>query len=150
MIAVNERDLKRLLTEPIDSYHGDRTHLVLNKRTPNAQVPSMARGCAICQPRLGELHNRYDRGAYSSYPWRHCSARSREWIGSSESRTHTGNGVRFLVESLASSETTGATKAQTQTPCVSFGFVFSCFELWRSTAAQMEVGSTIAQEAKWV
>src|ERR1700730_13106948 len=44
-------------------YHDDRTHLGLNKGTPNARVTSPARGRVIRQPRLGGLHHRYDRAA---------------------------------------------------------------------------------------
>ena len=63
IIAVNERHLKRLISEYIDYYHDDRTHLGLNKGTPNARIPSMALGRVIGRARLGGLHHRYDRAA---------------------------------------------------------------------------------------
>ena len=63
VIAVNERHLKRLLTDYVNYYHEDRTHLGLNKGTPNARVPAVTRGRVIAQPRLGGLHHRYDRAA---------------------------------------------------------------------------------------
>jgi transposase InsO family protein len=63
VIAVNERHLKRLLTDYVNYYHEDRTHLGLNKGTPNARVPAVARGRVIGKPRLGGLHHRYDRAA---------------------------------------------------------------------------------------
>ena len=37
VIAVNERHLKRLLSEYVRYYHEDRTHLGLGKGTPNCQ-----------------------------------------------------------------------------------------------------------------
>jgi putative transposase len=63
VIAVNERHLKRLLTNYVTYYHEDRTHLGLNKGTPHAQVPAVARGRVVADPRLGGLHHRYDRAA---------------------------------------------------------------------------------------
>ena len=63
IIAVNERHLRRLLTDYVNYYHRDRTHLGLNKETPDARVPAVARGRVIGQPRLGGLHHRYDRAA---------------------------------------------------------------------------------------
>ena len=63
VIAVNERHLKRLLTNYVTYYHEDRTHLGLNKGTLNARVPAVARGRVVGEPRLGGLHHRYDRAA---------------------------------------------------------------------------------------
>jgi putative transposase len=63
VIAVNERHLKRLLTNYVTYYHEDRTHLGLDKGTPNARVPAVARGRVVGEPRLGGLHHRYDRAA---------------------------------------------------------------------------------------
>jgi putative transposase len=62
VIAVNERHLKRLLTNYVTYYHEDRTHLGRNKGTPHARVPAVARGRVVADPRLGGLHHRYDRG----------------------------------------------------------------------------------------
>ena len=50
VIAVNERHLKRLLSEYVCYYHEDRTHLGLRKGTPDYD-------------RLGGLHHRYVRAA---------------------------------------------------------------------------------------
>ena len=63
IIAVNERHLKRLLSEYVDYYHEDRTHLGLGKGTPNGRTPSAASGRVLSQDRLGGLHHRYDRAA---------------------------------------------------------------------------------------
>jgi putative transposase len=63
IIAVNERHLKRLLSEYVRYYHEDRTHLGLGKGTPGRRTRSMARGCVLSHERLGGLHHRYDRAA---------------------------------------------------------------------------------------
>jgi len=63
VIAVNERHLKRLLSEYVRYYHEDRTHLGLGKGTPNYRQPSLATGCVMAHDRLGGLHHRYDRAA---------------------------------------------------------------------------------------
>jgi transposase InsO family protein len=66
VIVLNERHLKRLMTEYVCYYHDDRTHLGLDKQTPaardaaksptvNAKVHSI--------PRLGGLHHRYGLAA---------------------------------------------------------------------------------------
>jgi len=63
VLAVNERHLKRLLSEYISYYHEDRTHLGLGKGTPNYRQPSLASGCVMVHDKLGGLHHRYDRAA---------------------------------------------------------------------------------------
>jgi putative transposase len=63
VIAVNERHLKRLLSEYVRYHHEDRTHLGLGKRTPNGRIRSVASGQVVSQERLGGLHYRYDRAA---------------------------------------------------------------------------------------
>src|ERR1035438_781061 len=62
-IAVNERHLKRLLSEYVRYYHEDRTHLGLGKGTPNCRTPSRSSGSVLSEKRLGGLHHRYDRAA---------------------------------------------------------------------------------------
>src|ERR1700674_3654179 len=42
IVAVNERHLKRLLSEYVRYYHEDRTHLGLGKGTPNGRIRSAA------------------------------------------------------------------------------------------------------------
>src|SRR5882672_7508702 len=44
IIAANESHLKRLLSEYVDYYHEDRTHLGLGKGTPHSRIPSTALG----------------------------------------------------------------------------------------------------------
>lgn len=65
VIVLNERHLKRLMTEYIRYYHDDRTHLGLDKQTPVCRV-AVERGSGskvIAMPRLGGLHHRYDLAA---------------------------------------------------------------------------------------
>jgi putative transposase len=63
IIGLNERHLKRLLSEYIRYYHEDRAHLELAKETPNFRSRSGAPGPVLSHDRLGGLHHRYDRAA---------------------------------------------------------------------------------------
>src|ERR1700730_611798 len=63
VIALNERHLKRLVSDYISYYHEDRTHLGLHKRTPAGRSCASAHGPVISRRRLGGLHHRYDRAA---------------------------------------------------------------------------------------
>jgi transposase InsO family protein len=63
VIAVNERHLKRLLSEYVRYYYEDRTHLGLDKGTPGGRLRSASSGRVIGRARLGGLHHRYDRAA---------------------------------------------------------------------------------------
>ncbi len=63
IIAVDERHLKRRLSEYIRYYHEDRTHLGLGKGTPDGRTRTVAAGHVLSHPRLGGLHHRYDRAA---------------------------------------------------------------------------------------
>ena len=63
MVALNERHLKRLLSEYVRYHHEDRTHLGLEKGTPAGRIRSTARGQVLSQLRLGGLHHRYHRAA---------------------------------------------------------------------------------------
>jgi hypothetical protein len=63
IIAIDERHLKRLISEYIRHYHEDRTHLGLEKGTPNARNRALASGRVLTRERLGRLHHRYDRAA---------------------------------------------------------------------------------------
>src|ERR1700680_1220753 len=62
-IALNERHLKRLLSEYVSYYHEDRTHLGLGKGTPRQRPTCATHGCVLSYDRLGGLHHRYDRAA---------------------------------------------------------------------------------------
>jgi putative transposase len=63
VIVLNERHLKRLLSEYVRYYHQDRTHLGLRKETPGGRIRSVTRGRVTAQARLGGLHHRYYRAA---------------------------------------------------------------------------------------
>ena len=63
VIVVNERHLKRLLSEYVRYYHEDRTHLGLEKGAPGGRVCSRTFGRVLSLDRLGGLHHRYDRAA---------------------------------------------------------------------------------------
>jgi transposase InsO family protein len=63
VIALDERHLKRLLSQYVSYYHDDRTHLGLEKQTPAGRARSLENGTVICQQRVGGLHHRYDRAA---------------------------------------------------------------------------------------
>jgi len=66
VIVLNERHLKRLMTEYVGYYHDDRTHLGLAKQTPagrKAERSGRAKGQVVSMPRLGGLHHRYDLAA---------------------------------------------------------------------------------------
>jgi transposase InsO family protein len=63
VMAVNERHLKRLLSEYVHYYHEDRTHLGLGKGTPDGRIRSVASDRVVSRDRLGGLHHRYDQAA---------------------------------------------------------------------------------------
>jgi transposase InsO family protein len=63
IIALNERHLKRLLSDYVRYYHEDRTHLGLRKQTPDGRTCSAGPGLVTSYKRLGGLHHRYDRAA---------------------------------------------------------------------------------------
>jgi transposase InsO family protein len=65
VIVLNERHLKRLLSEYIRYYHEDRIHLGLNKETPFQRTiaTSGANSRLVPHSRLGGLHHRHNRAA---------------------------------------------------------------------------------------
>jgi putative transposase len=63
IVALNERHLRRLRSEYVRYHHEDRTHLGLEKGTPDGRIRSLASGRVLAQERLGGLHHRYDRAA---------------------------------------------------------------------------------------
>ena len=63
VIPLNERHLKRLLSDYLCYYHDDRTHLGLDKQTPGRRALSVGSGRVISLRRVGGLHHRYDRAA---------------------------------------------------------------------------------------
>jgi len=63
VIALNERHLKRLLSEYVSYHHEDRTHLGFGKETPGCRTRCVTLGRVVSHDRLGGLHHRYDRAA---------------------------------------------------------------------------------------
>ncbi len=63
VIVLNERHARRLLSEYLGYYHGDRTHYMLAKEPPLFRViaerPS-PRSKVVAIPRVGGLHHRYE------------------------------------------------------------------------------------------
>jgi hypothetical protein len=55
--------LKRLLAEYVRYHHEDRTHLGLERATPDWRIRSVGSGRVLAQERLGGLHHRYDQAS---------------------------------------------------------------------------------------
>ena len=64
VVVLNERHLKRLLTEYVSYYHRFRTHLSLDMDCPEPRaVEPPETGVVIAVPELGSLHHHYERRA---------------------------------------------------------------------------------------
>ena len=64
VIVLNERHLKRLLRSYFSYDHATRTHLALDKQSPEPrQVESPDSGKVIAFPHFGGLHHEYRRAA---------------------------------------------------------------------------------------
>ena len=64
IIVFNERSLYRHLRGFLDYYHRTRTHLGLQKDTPESRPVQLAKGGTIVSiPEVGGLHHRYERRA---------------------------------------------------------------------------------------
>ena len=65
VIVLNEKHLKRLLSECVRYYHEDRTHLGLNKEPPLVRTAEAlhAHSKIVSGARWGGLHHRYDLAA---------------------------------------------------------------------------------------
>jgi putative transposase len=62
VIAINDRQLRRVIRSYVDYYHMDRTHLGLEKDTPDERtVESRENGKVVSFLRVGGLHHRYSR-----------------------------------------------------------------------------------------
>jgi putative transposase len=63
VIVLNEAHLKNILCSYFEYYHNDRTHLSLEKDSPDSQ-PIQLRPAGKCKiitlPRMGGLHHRYE------------------------------------------------------------------------------------------
>jgi transposase InsO family protein len=64
MIVMNESSLRQILKSYFDYYHRSRTHLSLDKDTPESRAVQLPeRGPIIEVPQVGGLHHRYERWA---------------------------------------------------------------------------------------
>jgi transposase InsO family protein len=64
LIIVNEAALSRHLKLFLEYYHGTRTHLSLEKDTPESRsVQQPESGRVVAVPQVGGLHHRYERRA---------------------------------------------------------------------------------------
>ncbi len=64
VIVLNERHLKRILRSYLEYYHDSRTHLSLNRNSPNKRdVEPREQGRVVAIPMVGGLHHRYRRAA---------------------------------------------------------------------------------------
>ena len=64
MIVFNEASLRRILTSYFDYYHRSRTHLSLEKDSPEPRpVQPATLGRVVSVPQVGGLHHRYERRA---------------------------------------------------------------------------------------
>ena len=62
MMVFNERCLYRHLKSFVDYYHRSRTHLALEKDSPEPRaIQPPASGRIIAIPLMGGLHHRYER-----------------------------------------------------------------------------------------
>jgi len=62
VIAINERQLRRVIRSYVDYYHADRTHLGLEKDAPEERpIEPREMGEVVAFPRVGGLHHRYTR-----------------------------------------------------------------------------------------
>ena len=64
LVVLNETHLRRLLSGYLIYYHGARTHLSLEKDTPEPRpVEHLDDGRIVETPMVGGLHHRYTRQA---------------------------------------------------------------------------------------
>ena len=64
VIVLNERHLRRILRSYFEYYHDSRTHLSLNRNSPNERdVEPREQGRVVAIPMVGGLHHRYRRAA---------------------------------------------------------------------------------------
>jgi hypothetical protein len=62
VIAINERQLRGVIRSYVEYYHEDRTHLGLEKDTPEERsVEPREIGEVVVISRVGGLHHRYSR-----------------------------------------------------------------------------------------
>lgn len=63
VIVFNEASLPLHLKSFLEYYHGTRTHLSLEKDTPESRPVELPESGRVAVPQVGELHHRYERRA---------------------------------------------------------------------------------------
>ena len=63
VIVINGPHLRHILRSYFTYYHRSRTHLGLDKNTPDARSVSPPPGRIVATPEIGGLHHRYERRA---------------------------------------------------------------------------------------
>jgi hypothetical protein len=62
VIAINQRQIRRVVRSFVDYYHEDRTHLGLEKDTPQERsIEAPEGGEVVTIPRIGGWYHRYSR-----------------------------------------------------------------------------------------
>jgi transposase InsO family protein len=62
IVVVNERHLRRVLSQYVSYYHRSRTHLSLDKDCPESRpVQPLALGRIVAVPQVAGLHHHYER-----------------------------------------------------------------------------------------
>jgi hypothetical protein len=62
VIALNDRQLRRVLNSYLAYYNRTRTHLALDKDTPEPRLPANTNdGPVVSIPEVSGLHHRYER-----------------------------------------------------------------------------------------
>jgi hypothetical protein len=62
VIALNDRQLRRVLKSYLAYYNHTRTHLALDKDAPEPRSPANTNdGPIVAIPKVGGLHHRYER-----------------------------------------------------------------------------------------
>jgi transposase InsO family protein len=62
VIVLHEASLRRTLASYLDYYHRSRTHLSLEKDSPETRgIQPLEMGSLVALPQVGRLHHRYER-----------------------------------------------------------------------------------------
>ena len=61
VIVINERHARRLMHSYVDYYHGSRSHLGLEKDSPDERPIARENGNVVAFPKVGGLHHHYER-----------------------------------------------------------------------------------------
>jgi hypothetical protein len=102
IIPIDERHLKRLLSDYVHCYHEDRTHLGLGKETPGGRIRSKATGRVTIQDRLADCIIDTIEPPKLRVSFGDCTSELRAHVQTARSqgddRNYLGIGPRFLVQ----------------------------------------------------